>query len=379
MIVKRTILNRGWLAVRLLFPTYNTLKYVGKIKNSGLFNRKFYLSNAPNLHPLARLFPERHYALRGETVGLCPNQNFSPLAYFYHAPDLKRAGKPPLMHYIDSGQSSGLQTKFSTSKASCEPDLLPNITPETFPTPAARFAIVVHIYYHDLWPEIAAAIQRQTFDFDLFITLNQFETGTSELQQKIKMDFPRSHVWVVPNRGRDIFPFVHLNNSGLLFPYQAICKLHTKKSPHRHDGDKWRQDLISGVLGDAQNTAKRLEYFISDGSIGFWTANEQHYQGDKWWGANKVCALNLLQRVGVDATDGPLSFPAGSIYWVKPEVLKSLRNLNLCHQDFEPEQGQVDGTTAHAIERCLGILACNLGLRIYQAKALGADTTATEI
>jgi lipopolysaccharide biosynthesis protein len=41
-----------------------------------------------------------------------------------------------------------------------------------------------------------------------------------------------------------------------------------------------------------------------------------------------------------------------------------LRALDLSPTDFEPEEGQVDGTTAHAVERIIGILARESGYRL---------------
>jgi lipopolysaccharide biosynthesis protein len=49
-----------------------------------------------------------------------------------------------------------------------------------------------------------------------------------------------------------------------------------------------------------------------------------------------------------------------------------LRALHLTASDFEPEEGQVDGTTAHALERVIGLLAREAGLRIVERGQLAA-------
>ena len=61
-----------------------------------------------------------------------------------------------------------------------------------------------------------------------------------------------------------------------------------------------------------------------------------------------------------------LDFAAGSIYWLKPEVIKAIERMDLQVDDFEPEQGATDGTTAHAFERTLGYLAADAGLEIRE-------------
>jgi lipopolysaccharide biosynthesis protein len=71
-----------------------------------------------------------------------------------------------------------------------------------------------------------------------------------------------------------------------------------------------------------------------------------------------------------------LRFPAGSIYWVRDDVLKALADLRLSAEDFEPEQALVDGTTAHAVERLMGWLALSAGRRLLPASALDPSAVA---
>ena len=52
------------------------------------------------------------------------------------------------------------------------------------------------------------------------------------------------------------------------------------------------------------------------------------------------------------------------MYWIRGFVLQGLRSLNLSAADFETEAGQVNATTAHAIERLVGVLALESGLSV---------------
>jgi lipopolysaccharide biosynthesis protein len=58
------------------------------------------------------------------------------------------------------------------------------------------------------------------------------------------------------------------------------------------------------------------------------------------------------------------------MYWTRGRVLRRLRGLRMTSDDFEAEAGQVDGTTAHALERVIGLLATDAGLRIGQRSRL---------
>ena len=354
--------------LRYAFPTKEDRAYIAQMQAAGQFDRQYYLTATPNLKTLFRIWPERHYVQMGEANGLCPNPRFSPRAYLFNNPDLAQAAPAPLLHYMSIGQAQNRIVLAPLGVGLPDPASLPDITPSDRPDPSAPVAVLIHIYYADFWEEIAPLLAAQLFEFDLFITLTE-SPGTAALPAQIIAAFPQARVWQMPNHGRDIYPFVHLLNAGLFTPYNAVCKIHSKKSPHRADGEDWRRALIAGVLGTPEITQTRLKRFQADPNIGFWVSDGQIYEGDTWWGANRTRTGELMGRSGI--TQGhDLRFPAGSIYWIKPALLARLTALNLTPGDFEPEQALVDGTTAHAVERFLGALAEDENLRIVEASLL---------
>jgi lipopolysaccharide biosynthesis protein len=70
------------------------------------------------------------------------------------------------------------------------------------------------------------------------------------------------------------------------------------------------------------------------------------------WGLNFGKACELARRIGFELEEGdPPDFPSGSMFWARTAALRPLVGLDLTEDDFELEQGQKDGTLAHAIER----------------------------
>ena len=366
--------RRVRIVLRFLVPTMAERAYARLLRRSPEFDRDFYIASNPRLRRLFRLAPERHYALFGEAAGLCPNPGFSPRAYLYHNPDLAAAGTPPLRHYLERGRAEGRIVLVAGDPGDAATLALPRVGPGDRPDPAAPVAVALHLFYHDMWAEFAALLARQSFGFDLYVTLTGTDADTAATRAAIIAAFPGARVWAMPNHGRDIFPFLHLAGSGLFQGYAAVCKLHGKKSPHRGDGDAWRQSLAEGILGEPARTDARLRAFLADANAAIWVGDGHLASGDDWWGINRDRAGAILARAGLDTRRRALRFPAGSIYWIRPALLERLVALGLGAADFEPEQALVDGTTPHAVERVLGVLADGCGLAMRESADL--DRTA---
>ena len=363
----RLSLARAAKLLRLLVLSPTARTYLRRIRRSGAFDRSYYLRAHPGLRWVYRRFPERHYLLWGEAAGLQPNKDFSPGAYLALNPDVAAAGRPAFDHYLSLGRTEGRLIR----KLAVEP--LPDCAtrPLRFDPdrPRAPVAIHLHIYYPDLWPEFAARLSSLEITADLYVTLTWRGPETTALSDRIRAEFPGAFIQAVPNRGRDILPFVRLVNAGAFDGYSAVCKLHTKKSPHRDDGDRWRRHLVDGVL-PSTGLADRLHRFLQDREAAIWVADGQAYPLGEWWGSNRAKTEAVLRRLELNISSTAARFPAGSIYWLKPLMIGMIRGLRLTDDMFEPEQGQIDGTLAHAVERALGPIAHAAGQQVREASTL---------
>ncbi|WP_291055618.1 glycoside hydrolase family 99-like domain-containing protein [Herbiconiux sp.] len=246
--------------------------------------------------------------------------------------------------------------------------------------PTSRIAVVVHVYYTDLLPQILESIAAIPVPFDLLVTNASGEDVSIDAAALPNAD--RVQMFALPNHGRDILPLVSLANAGLLDPYELVFKVHTKKSAWREaheelggSGDQWREGFFSELAGSVETITRVLNEFATDPSLGILTSTG-NVLGPEFWGGDRDIVAALLGRIQIDFDDEALRFAAGSIYWIRGFLLQGLRAFELAPGDFEEEAGQVDATTAHGIERILGIVAGEAGYDIRDASSLPDAATA---
>ena len=219
-------------------------------------------------------------------------------------------------------------------------------------------AVVAHIYYEDTWPDIAGALRSLTIPFDLIVTT---VAGRERLVDTIRSRYPGAEIEVMENRGRDIGPFLTLLERGRLDGYRYVCKIHGKKSidggRQTYMGEMWRRRLLFDLLGAPGAANGAIHAFELDPSIGMigpkvFRLPKANYPEDLSWSANRRMTLNIAERMGVPAEKFRLDFFGGSMFWVRPEALRPLRDLGLA-ADMPAERGLVDGDLPHALERVL--------------------------
>ena len=223
--------------------------------------------------------------------------------------------------------------------------------------------VVAHVHYPELWGDIEERLIRMPEPYDLIVTVTK---GHGERAvPDIKRRHPEVRVEVVPNQGRDWAPLVSLANRGLLSGYKAIAKVHTKKSEHRIDGDAWRLDLLDGIFPSPEAIARTIALLDEDRDLGL-VVPGGHVSGPEYWGSDEGIVEMLAYRMSMAFDPDLLAFPAGSMFWCRPWLLERLADLDLTLDHFELEAGQYDGTTAHALERLIGVFTTVGGMDILE-------------
>ena len=234
----------------------------------------------------------------------------------------------------------------------------------------APIGVHLHVYYDELVPEIVSQLQNIRVPFDVIVT-NASSAALTE-DDIAPSGAKNIRILEVENHGRDIWPLVQVINAGMLDPYDLVFKIHTKKSAWREahgtlegSGEQWKEGFYRDLLDSPENVETILNAFINNPNLGVVTSEGSIAYNDQW-GGDETHVRELLRRIALPLKPDDLEFPSGSIYWIRGFVLQALRSLMIDRPDFEAEAGQVDGTTAHALERLIGILSIEAGFFIQE-------------
>jgi lipopolysaccharide biosynthesis protein len=228
--------------------------------------------------------------------------------------------------------------------------------------------VVIHIYYEETWNEIAAILRASNLDFDLISTVS---SGNERLVMSIRRDFPEADIHAIENRGRDVRPFLVLLEQGRL-DRCYICKIHGKKS---HDGGRmavlgaiWRNRMLFDLLAAPDAASSILDMFERRPKVGMIGSAAYRYPSplcspELSWGENRPRVLEIASKMGIAADQFELDFFCGTMFWVRPEALRPLRELSLA-ETFPDELGKLDGALEHAVERLFSAAVVAAGYTI---------------
>lgn len=241
-----------------------------------------------------------------------------------------------------------------------------------------KIAVVVHLFYPELADEIYRLLRNIVEPFDLIVTTPR-EGATSGLLDMFSPLASSVTIAVSENRGRDVGPFIAVHRAGLLERYEAVLKLHSKRSTYSEQGQFWQQNLFRQLCGESLTVMRTLE-LLRRGDVGVVGPHDYYLTNPHYWGANRATVWRLMQSLSpaspLTEADVPLGFFAGTMFWFTPRALSPLHDIPDSLLDFEPEGGQQDGTLAHALERLFGLLARHRNLAVTSVHMDGRDMRA---
>lgn len=343
------------------------------ISNSEFFDPKWYIDTYSDRIDFNIESPAYHYLTEGFMLGFDPSPLFSTLNYLGFYRDIQFAGLNPLVHYLRDGRREGRKAMPDVNSARLgllrltKPetggvdsvlkfDLLPEVRSDLSDI---KFVVHVHLYHLDMMNFIAMYLNNISYSFDLLLSV-QINVDTKQISKyfESRLAYVNSvKVKEVINRGRDVAPWVvYFRDEVLSSDY--FLHVHTKKSEHNKNHASWFRFAMHTLLGSKSIVCQIVDILDRNVDVGvvspcyFWSlANQPNYGNNK-----PICDFLFEKITGTQAPDECPDYPAGSFFWAKSEVLKPLLNLGLELEDFDPEEGQVDETIAHGIERLIGLL-----------------------
>lgn len=230
--------------------------------------------------------------------------------------------------------------------------------------PQMRVAVIMHIFYTEIAGEMLKCANNVPCGADIYIS-----TTSDDKRAEIKRIFSSYkkggvEIRVFPNRGRDIAP-TFIGFRDIYDKYDACVHIHSKKSPHEASKlREWRDYLYDNLLGSGGVVSSILHILsCPDAGVVF----PQYFYPMREavnWGRNFDVTRDFLRRFDIELDNHMLvEFPAGSMFWFKPDAIRQMWDNGMTFDDFPAESGQIDGTLAHAFERAALYLAEKNGYR----------------
>lgn len=216
-------------------------------------------------------------------------------------------------------------------------------------------AIILHLYYQDLWPEFKEKILPVLSDTThLYVSINN-ESEYSDDIKKIA-----TNVFIVDNLGMDFGPFIFVYNKLYEMNYKYIVKLHSKKSLHSPGlGDWWRRDLVNCLLDSPTQFNHVIDYMNENPDI-YMAGSAAHFHNkfkEPYNHPNHIEAIPAIEKVNTFLhVSNHGCFFAGSMFIVTTNYLNKLFkdiNLSLFYNEFTEGYSR-GGTLAHGFERVIG-------------------------
>jgi lipopolysaccharide biosynthesis protein len=229
----------------------------------------------------------------------------------------------------------------------------------------APLAILLHIFHEDLIDELLDKVKSAELVFDFYVTVT--DTLTTQAIQKIVARFPAVRLLEVNNHGRDVLPFLKALRHFNLGRYKAVCKLHSKKSHHRDDGDAWRDAMFSDLL-NPDGGSQAIEEFAESESSGLLAPQFCLVKTNRDNLIDNEPHLETLFAAYKLKPDWDFYFPAGTMFWASGRLLNKVNETLITEDKFEVEAGQFDATLAHAYERFFGALCHKMNWKILTIK-----------
>ena len=233
---------------------------------------------------------------------------------------------------------------------------------------------IVHVFYPEFWPELAACLRNIDGPIDLIVT---YVDETKGIPEMVRADFPEARLVLCENRGFDIWPFLKALQSVNLPDYSILVKLHTKRDVKR-DGrplvfnhcnfaeKAWRNYLLGFVRDEEAWSATKAR--LAQPGVGMVADRHVIMRRDDtpWFGTRRSmdAAVEFVENMYGATVSGNVQFVAGTMFAARPMIFAKLLARGWKADDFSESVRNGTEQTAHLLERVMGVVVSAEGFRV---------------
>ncbi|KQO73991.1 hypothetical protein ASF20_01340 [Methylobacterium sp. Leaf88] len=329
-----------------------------------VFNADFYVSHNPDV-AAANIDPLQHFIHNGQFEHRDPASGFD--SDFYYRTVVRQGGHAKSL--VDTYHEQVQHTVPQTANAE---SLSIDLSRRPAEAPALRLCVHAHCFYPELIKELIPGFRNLPANATLVLTAVSSADAQFIARALARHSVTQpTEIRVVPNRGRDIAPFL-VGCQDLWRAFDIVLHLHTKVSTHVSWGEEWRHYLFDQTLGSKALVDWVLESFATDQMLGC-LYPRNFYRIREYVNAeqNSRAIGDFLATLGLPADAGVQpDYPAGSMAWYRTASLAQIANALTTLDRFEEEADQVDLTLAHALERIMTLVvrASGYAVRNYMTE-----------
>ena len=363
------------MEVHVPSPIFDSPELVNDAKKHGLFDFEWYCNVQDKPFDSERS-AFNDYLNKSRFSSVSPSPAFNNWDYLKNNLDVYHVGISPLEHYLSTGIAEARINNPFSPRWEPTDRLKTEIDNELVNT--QKVAVCLHVFYADFLDYYRQCLSHFPLSVDVFISVSDIALKEVAIEKLGTLNTVNNiEVVAVPNRGRNFGPMLVQFGQKLL-DYDLFCHLHSKKSLYSgRPQTQWADYLGEFLLNDANVISKAITHMAKNDECGIYYPTSFMMMPD-WvnhWLKNKPFKSKFFEEWAIKDNSDFIAYPAGGMFWAKPEALKQLLDKEYQYEDFPAEPLPNDGSELHALERTIGLLAERNGYKqLFYYPELGRFT-----
>lgn len=234
-----------------------------------------------------------------------------------------------------------------------------------------KVALVMHLYYPDLVEYCLRYACFMPKGAEIIITTPSKEVKSIVYKNKAILEDYTVDVVEIENRGRDVSALL-VGAYPKIYEFDYVCFVHDKKTNYIEpfcNGLSYFEQCMENLLASTNFVMEVIKCFDEHERLGILMppppCHGDFYEiASSEWAGDYELTLELAKKLNlhckIEGGKPPIS-PLGTMFWFRPEALRTLFEYGWSYLDFPQEPNGTDGTILHAVERLYGYVCQNDG------------------